>query len=131
MLSRGFFAAVCLALLTVATAAQEELYAAIDANNEDSSVVAWDSTKEGADKKAVEACKRVSKTCSGRPSYTNTLDDTFAYMCCQRPRFGCSIGVGAKREDAIAMVRKTFSDAGFSECSPPRYISARTGKKLN
>jgi len=93
--------------------------------------VVWDASKDGASEKAVSACNRVSKSCSGTASYTNEPKDVFAYMCCTRPRLGCSIGVGEDRTAALAMVRKTFSDAGFSQCTVKQYLSAESGKRLN
>lgn len=115
---------------TPTTTPAAERWAAIDPNNEGSSPVVWDSTKAGARQKAIDACKRLSKTCAGAPAHTDQIGDTFAYMCCTRPRFGCAIGVGERREDAIAMVRKTFSDAGYSQCSLRAYVSANSGQKV-
>ena len=106
-----------------------ERWAAIDPNNEGSAPVVWDGTKAGARQKAIDACKRVSKTCAGDPANTDVINDTFAYMCCQQPRLGCAIGVGERREDALAMVQKTFAEAGFSQCTLRSYISAKTGAK--
>ncbi len=120
-----------LAGLVGRASAQEPRYAAVDANNEGSLQVVWDASKDGASEKAVSACNRVSKSCSGTASYTNEPKDVFAYMCCTRPRLGCSIGVGEDRTAALAMVRKTFSDAGFSQCTVKQYLSAESGKRLN
>jgi len=120
-----------LAGLVGRASAQEPRYAAVDANNEGSLQVVWDASKDGASEKAVSACNRVSKSCSGTASYTNEPKDVFAYMCCTRPQLGCSIGVGEDRTAALAMVRKTFSDAGFSQCTVKQYLSAESGKRLN
>jgi len=129
-----FLVAICLVVslggATRQSSAQDKRYAAVDANNEAKLTVVWANDKDVASRRAVAACKRVSKTCSGKASYTNELDDLFAYVCCETPRFGCSIGVGAEKADALAMVRKTFDDAGFSRCRTPRYWSAETGKPL-
>ncbi len=89
-----------LAGLVGRASAQEPRYAAVDANNEGSLQVVWDASKDGASEKAVSACNRVSKSCSGTASYTNEPKDVFAYMCCTRPRLGCSIGVGEDRTAA-------------------------------
>ena len=128
------FAFICVAGLAGimdSASAQETRYAAVDANNEGSLQVVWDASKDGANEKAVSACKQVSKSCSGTASYTNEPKDVFAYMCCTRPWLGCSIGVGEDRTSALAMVRKTFSDAGFSQCTVKQYLSAESGKRLN
>ena len=49
----------------------------------------------GARQRAVEACKRVSKTCANGPASTHDMDEVFAVMCCTQPRLGlCRIGRG-------------------------------------
>src|SRR5262245_14107185 len=88
-------------------------WAAIDPNREASSAVAWGPTEAEARQRAVEACKRVSKTCAGVPASTDTPDDVFAVMCCARPSQGCAVSVAGNRQDALKSVQKTFSDAGF------------------
>ncbi len=104
-------------------------WAAIDPNREGSSPVAWGATEEQARQRAVEACKRVSKTCADGPASTNTADDVFAVMCCSRPSQGCAISVAESRRDAMKALQKMFSDAGFSNCSLRQYLSAATGRK--
>jgi len=104
-------------------------WAAIDPNREGSSSVAWGATEAEARRRAVEACKRVSKTCANGPASTDTLDDVFAVMCCRRPGRGCAVAVAASRQEAKKAVRKVFSDAGFSNCALRQYLSAATGKK--
>src|SRR5262249_61986973 len=49
----------------------QQWYAAVDANNDGSLQVVWDTTKDGASQKAVAACKRASKTCSGLAAHTD------------------------------------------------------------
>ena len=104
-------------------------WAAIDPNREGSSPVAWGSTETEARQRAVDACKRVSKTCANGPASTDTLDDVFAVMCCSRPSQGCAVSVAGSRQDAMKGVQKQFSDAGFSNCSLRHYLSAATGRK--
>ena len=62
--------------------AQEQRWAAIDPNHEASSPVAWVAHGDEGAAGAVEACKRVSKTCANGPASTNDMDDVFAVMCC-------------------------------------------------
>jgi hypothetical protein len=107
----------------------QQRWAAIDPNREASSAVAWGSTEAEARQRASEACKRVSKTCAGVPASTDTPDDVFAVMCCTRPSQGCAIAVAGSRQDALKSVQKTFSDAGFSNCSLRHYLSAASGRK--
>jgi hypothetical protein len=104
-------------------------WAAIDPNREGSSPVVWGPTEAEARERAVEACKKTSKTCANGPASTDTPDDVFALMCCSRPSQGCAISVGANRQDAMKSVQKTFSEAGFSNCSLRHYLSAATGRK--
>ena len=48
-------------------AAQQRRWAALDANGEGSAPVMWGATEEEARQRAVEACKKVSKTCADQP----------------------------------------------------------------
>ena len=107
----------------------QKRWAAIDPNREGSSSVVWAPTESEARQRAVEACKRISKTCASGPASTDTLDDMFAVMCCTRPSQACAVAVAGSRQDAIKSVQKTFSDAGFSNCSLRHYLSAATGRK--
>jgi hypothetical protein len=107
----------------------QKRWAAIDPNREGSSAVVWAPTENEARQRAVEACKHLSKTCAGRPASTDTEDDVFAVMCCTRPSQACAVAVAGSRQDAIKGVQKTFSDAGFSNCSLRHYLSAATGRK--
>jgi hypothetical protein len=107
----------------------QKRWAAIDPNREGSSPVAWGPTEAEARKRAVEACKGVSKTCADGPASTDELEDVFAVMCCSRPGRGCAVAVAASRQEAMKAVQKTFSDAGFSNCSLRQYLSAATGRK--
>jgi hypothetical protein len=107
----------------------QKRWAAIDPNREGSSPVAWGPTEAEARKRAVEACRRVSKTCADGPASTDEPDDVFAVMCCSRPGRGCAVAVAGSRQEALKAVRKTFTDAGFSNCSLRQYLSAATGRK--
>src|SRR4029450_6714348 len=125
-----------LALLLVALSGFEawsqsgqQRWAAIDPNREGSSAVAWGPTETEARQRAVDACKRVSKTGANGPASTDTLDDVFAVMCCSWPSQGCAVSVAGSRQDAMKGVQKAFSDAGFSNCSLRHYLSAATGRK--
>jgi hypothetical protein len=120
----------CLALVAGQSHAQER-WAAVDANSEGSAPVVWDTTKESAEQKAVAACKRISRTCSGEALTTSDMSHTIAFMCCTVPRLGCAMGGGATREEAAAVVRKVFVEASFSECTVRHYISAATGRRSN
>ena len=127
-------ALLALALLGVgaifhAGAAQEKRWAAIDPNNETTSPVAWSNTEAKARQDAIDACRRGSKSCANGPASTNEMEDVFAVMCCTRPRRGCAVGVAAARQDALKSVQKTFTDAGYFNCSLRHYLSAATGKK--
>ena len=42
----------------------------------------WGATEEEARQRAVEACKRLSKTCANGPASTNDMKEVFAVMCC-------------------------------------------------
>ena len=99
-------------------------------NSETTSPVAWGSTEDEAKERAVEACKRVSKTCANGPASTNDMDDVFAVMCCTRPRSGCAAAAGpTRREDASKSVRKNVHGRRVQHCTLRHYMSAGTGKK--
>ena len=109
--------------------AQQPRWAAVDANREVSAPVVWAPTEALARERAIEACERVSKTCAGGPATTNEMDDTFAVMCCTQPKLGCAIAAAGDRQEAQKSVRKSFSEAGYTNCSVRHYISAGSGKK--
>jgi hypothetical protein len=109
--------------------AQQQRWAAVDPNSETSSPVVWAATEDEARQRAVEACKKVSKTCASGPASTNDMRETFALMCCDKPRIGCAAAAGASRRDATKSVQQMFSDAGYSDCKVRHYMSAGTGKK--
>ena len=109
--------------------AQQQRWAAVDANREVSSPVVWGTTEAQAKERAVEACEKVSKTCANGPAATNDMDDVFAVMCCSRPKLGCAIAAADSREDAVASVRKTLVDGGYSNCALRHHMSAGSGKK--
>ena len=107
-----------------------ERWAAVDPNLELSAPAVWGHTEAEAKQRAIDACLRVSESCAGSPASTDDMNDIFAAMCCQQPQPGCAIGVGKTRNEASQGVRKTFSDAGYSDCALRYYRSARTGRKL-
>jgi hypothetical protein len=130
---RGLLASILLATALLGLEARsqpgQQRWAAIDPNREASSAVAWGPTEKEARQRAVEACRRVSKTCANGPASTDTLDDVFAVMCCTRPSQGCAVAVAGSRQEALKAVRQTFAEAGFSNCSLRHYLSAASGKK--
>jgi hypothetical protein len=109
--------------------AQQQRWAAIDPNSEGSSPVVWGATEDEARQRAVEACKRLSKTCANGPASTSDLKEVFAIMCCTQPRPGCAVSAAASRRDALKNVQEMFADAGYKDCSARHYMSAATGKR--
>jgi hypothetical protein len=110
-------------------AAQQRRWAALDPNGEGSSAVAWGATEDEARQRAVEACKKVSKTCANGPASTHDLKEVFAIVCCTQPRRGCAVSAAANRREAAKNVQEMFADAGYKDCSVQHYMSAATGKK--
>jgi len=104
-------------------------FASIAPNEELTAPVFWANTKDEAMAGALRVCQKVSQTCSTRPAWTDTQGDLFAIMCCQKPKLGCAIGVGANEDLARQHVRNIFSEAGYSKCKPAKFISARTGEE--
>jgi hypothetical protein len=121
--------AVAASLLLAPATAQQRRWAALDPNSETSSPVAWGSTEEEARQRAIEACKRLSKTCANGPAVTDDLKEVFAIVCCEQPRTGCAASAAANRRDAAKSAEKMFADAGYSKCSVRHYLQAGTGKK--
>jgi len=107
----------------------QQRWAAIDPNSEGSSTVAWGPTEDEARQRAVEACKRVSKTCANGPASTQDMKEVFAVMCCTQPRVGCAASAAGNRRDALKNVQEMFAEAGYRECSVRHYMSAATGRK--
>ena len=103
--------------------------AALDANGEGSAPVMWGATEEEARQRAVEACKKVSKTCADGPASTHDLNEVFAIVCCTEPRRGCAVSAAANRRDAVKNVQAMFADAGYKDCSVQHYMSAATGNR--
>ena len=56
------------AILGPVLAQQQKRWAAIDPNSESSSPVVWGANEDEARQRAVEACKRLSKTCANGPA---------------------------------------------------------------
>jgi hypothetical protein len=121
--------AVAASLLLAPAAAQQKRWAAVDPNSETSSPVAWGSTEVEARQRAIEACKRLSKTCANGPAVTDDLKEVFAVVCCEQPRAGCAASAAANRRDAAKNAQQMFADAGYSNCSVRHYLQAGTGKK--
>jgi hypothetical protein len=117
-------------LLLPVASAQQKRWAAVTPNNEASSSVVWGDTEAQVRQRAIDACKRISKTCASEPALTQEMDDVFAVMCCTKPRQGCASSVARNRQSALHAVEKVFADAGYSNCTLRHYISAGTGKKL-
>jgi hypothetical protein len=107
----------------------QQRWAAIDPNSEGSSPVVWGPSEDEARQRAVEACKRVSKTCANGPASTNDMKEVFAVICCTQPRPGCAASAAASRRDALKNVQEMFADAGYKDCSARHYMSAATGKR--
>jgi hypothetical protein len=109
--------------------AQQQRWAAIDPNSEGSSPVVWGATEDDARQRAVEACKRVSKTCANGPASMQDMKEVFAVMCCTQPRAACAASAAVSRRDAQKNVQEMFADAGYRDCSVRHYMSAATGKR--
>ena len=109
--------------------AQQKRWAAIDPNSEVSSPVVWGTTEDEARQRAIEACKRLSKTCANGPAVTDDLKEVFAVVCCEQPRAGCAASAAANRRDAAKNAQQMFADAGYANCSVRHYFQAGTGKK--
>jgi hypothetical protein len=111
-----------------ASAQQQQRWAALDPNSESSSPVVWGANEDEARQRAVEACKRLSKTCANGPASTQDMKEVFAVMCCTQPRVGCAASAAANRREALKNVQEMFADAGYKDCSVQHYMSAGTGK---
>lgn len=109
--------------------AQQKRWAAVDPNSETSSPVVWGATEDEARQRAIDACRRVSKTCANGPAVTDDMREVFAVMCCEQPRSGCAVSAGGNRRDAAKAVQQMFTDGGYSKCAVRHYISAGSGKK--
>ena len=109
--------------------AQQQRWAALDPNHESSSPVVWAASEDEARQRAVEARKRVSKTCASGPASTQDLKEVFAVMCCKQPRVGCAASAAANRREALKNVQEMFADAGYKDCSVQHYMSAATGRR--
>ncbi len=125
----GLLATAALLGAAAQPAAAQQRWAAIDPNSEASSPVAWGATEEEARQRAMEACKRVSKTCANGPASTNDMREVFALMCCEQPKLGCVAGAAAGRREAMRSAQRMLADAGYSNCSVRHYLSAGTGKR--
>jgi hypothetical protein len=110
-------------------AQQQKRWAAIDPNSETSSPVVWGANEEEARTRAVEACKRISKTCANGPAVTDDLREVFALMCCAKPKTGCAAAAAANKREASRNAQQMFADAGYSDCAVRHFLGASTGRK--
>jgi hypothetical protein len=117
------------AILGPVLAQQQKRWAAIDPNSETSSPVVWGANEEEARSRAVEACKRISKTCANGPAVTEDLREVFALVCCTKPKTGCAAAAAANKREASRNAQQMFSDAGYSDCSVRHFLGASTGRK--
>ena len=113
--SRWLWAALIVLGICHSVAAQQRRWAALDANGEGSAPVMWGATEEEARQRAVEACKKVSKTCADGPASTHDLNEVFAIVCCTEPRRGCAASAAANRREAVKNVQEMFADAGYKD----------------
>jgi hypothetical protein len=107
----------------------QQRWAALDPNSESSSPVVWGATEDEARQKAVDACRRLSKTCANGPASTSDMREVFVVMCCAQPKPGCAAAAGDTRRAAQKKVQAMFADAGYKECSVKHTMSAATGKR--
>ncbi len=114
------------------TASADEKWAAIDPTEEGPGPVVWGSDREETRARAVAACKKISNTCSDIAASVPISygEYVFAYMCCTRPDFVCSVGVDVTKEGAAAKGIKVGTDADYTGCAVRKYLSANTGKPL-
>ena len=110
-------------------AAQQKRWAAVDPNSETSSPVVWGASEDEARQRAIDACKRLSKTCANGPAVTDDMKEVFALVCCEKPRVGCAAAAAANKRDASRNAQQMFADAGYSDCSVRHYFQAGTGRK--
>jgi|GEM_PF-1521408 len=110
-------------------AAQQKRWAGLDPNSEASSPVAWGGSEEEARTRAIEACRRVSKTCANGPALTDDMREVFAVVCCAKPKPGCVAAAAPGRREAMRSAQRALSDTGYSDCSVRHYMSAGTGKR--
>lgn len=110
-------------------AAQQKRWAAVDPNSETSAPVVWGTTEDEARQRAIDACKRASKTCANGPAVTDDMREVFALVCCEKPRMGCAASAAGNRRQASKNAQQMFADAGYSECSVRHYLHAGTGRR--
>jgi hypothetical protein len=125
---------LALGLAIVASAApgaaqQSKRWAAIDPNSETSSPVVWGANEEEARNRAMEACKRVSKTCANGPAVTDDMKEVFALVCCAKPKVGCAAAAAPNKREAQRNAQQMFSEAGYSDCAVRHFLGAATGRK--
>ena len=127
----AFVAAAALAAMIGAAGhaiAQQKRWAAIDPNSEVSSPVVWGTTEDEARQRAIDACKRLSKTCANGPAVTDDLKEVFAVVCCEQPRTGCAASAAANRRDAAknAQPAPARSNRGRTPLHKPLQSASRS-----
>lgn len=118
-----------LPLLISAPAAAQE-WAGLAPNGEGTAPVVRAPNRDQARDRALAACRRVSKTCTDQPALTQDLSDTFALVCCSRPRWACVAAPRRQRDAAVAEAQRVLDQHGFSQCKTQAFLSARNGDRL-
>ena len=95
------------------------------------SPVTWAAPNLQAREHAIEACKKVAKTCAGNPATTIRLDDVFAHMRCTKPRHGCAAVAASPGRSCRSRIEALFVAAGYRICSVRHYMSAADGAQLD
>ena len=103
-------------------------WAALDPDSEVTAPVVWADSNAEVVKKAVDACKKISKTCGTRPAVTQDMDATFVYMCCRQPRRACAVYAGSG-DTALLSAKRILYQAGFSSCAVESTLAARDGSR--
>jgi hypothetical protein len=117
--------------LLAATPAAAQEWAGLAPNGEGTAPVVRAPNRDLARDRALAACRRVSKTCTDQPALTQDLDDTFALVCCNRPRWACVAAPRRQREAAVAEAQRVLDQHGFSQCKTQAFLSARTGDRFS
>lgn len=120
------------ALLGLSAGASAQQFAAVDTHATGTGPVVWGSELGETIARAVAACRRVSKTCSGNATWTNSIQvmEVFAYLCCTQPRLACTIGSASTKQSAANRALGGLSPQGYTACTVRHYLSAKTGKRM-
>ena len=92
----------------------------------------WGATEDEARQRAVEACKRLSKTCANGPAVTDDLKEVFAVMCCDAAARGlCRLGRGqparGRQERAADVCRRRLFRLLGATLPPGRHRQEAVG----